>query len=162
MKNFSIILLIISLSICLSCNYSKGIKTDLTTGLSSSYNGFTVTDIYLTVDNTKLSSNKISLGKEVVLVADGVDYYQEKDGKVFPGCRIILTDKSGKEILNLPDAFADQINGQDKNKAGLLSATITTGSPMRVGETYHLNVRFFDKNKNESEIISDVDLQMKE
>ncbi len=162
MAKLSFLSAIILLASLNSCNFSKGIKKDLSTGLTSSYNGFAVADIYLTVDNTKLSSNKISLGKEVVLVADGVDYYQLKDGKVYPGCRIILTDKSGKEILNLPDAFADQINGQAKNKAGLLNATLTTGSPMQVGETYHLNVRFFDKNKKESEIISDVDLQMKE
>ena len=147
-----------------SCSggFSKGVKKDLTTGLNSSYNGFAVEDIYLSVDGNKLNTNTIALGKQVELIADGVDYYAVKDGKVYPGCRIILTDKAGKEILNLPDAFAEQTNGLEKDKAASLRATLNTGSPMQVGETYHLSVRFFDKNKKESEIVSNVDLMMKE
>lgn len=159
----TLLLICIAVTICgCSGGFSKGVKKDFNTGLSANYNGFTISDIYLTVDDIKLSSNKISLGKEVKLIADGVDYYQVKDGKVFPGCRIILTDKTGGEILNIPDALADQANGLAKDKAGLLNATLTTGSPMQVGETYHLNVRFFDKNKQENEIVCDVDLIMKE
>lgn len=145
-----------------SCQFSKGVKKDLVTGLTSSYNGFAVENIYLSVDGNKLNTNIIALGKQVVLIADGVDYYEVKDGKVYPGCRIILTDKAGKEILNLPDAFAEQTNGLEKDKAASLSATLTTGSPMQAGETYHLNVRFFDKNKKENEIVSNVDLVMKD
>ena len=144
-----------------SGSFSKGVKKDLSTGLTSSYNGFAVSDIYLTVDDKKLSDNKVILGKKVELIADGVDYYQVIDGKVNPGCRIILTDKAGKEILNLPDAFANE-DALDNTKAGMLRAALSTGSPMVAGETYHLNVRFFDKNKKESEIVSDVDLVMKE
>jgi hypothetical protein len=162
MKIKKILFTCILFTLC-SCSgsFSKGVKKDLSTGLTSSYNGFAVEDIYLAVDDNKLSTNKIALGKKVELIADGVDYYQLKDGKVNPGCRIILTDKAGKEILNLPDAFAEQA-ALDKAKAASLKATLTTGSPMLAGETYHLNVRFFDKNKKENEIVSDVDLVMQE
>jgi hypothetical protein len=147
-----------------SCSggFSKGVKKDLSTGLSTSYNGFAVDDVYLTVDGNKISSNKVSLGKEILVVANGVENYQEKGGKVFPGCSILLTDKAGKEILSLADAFADMKDGFESNKAGLLNATLNTGSPMVVGETYHLKTRFYDKLKAESEIVSSVDLVMTE
>lgn len=161
-RNFTYIFILALLVLVGACKFSTGIKKDLSTGLTSVNKGLSVEDIYLTVDGNKLSSNVIALGKEVVLIADGVDYYQVKDGKVYPGCRIILTDKAGKEILNLPDAFAEQTTGLEKDKAAVLRATLTTGSPMQVGETYHLNVRFFDKNKKENEIVSDVDLVMKD
>jgi hypothetical protein len=160
LKNFLFAGIICCICSC-SGSFSKGVKKDLSTGLTTSYNGFAVEDIYLAVDDNKLSSNKITLGKKIELIADGVDYYQVKDGKVNPGCRIILTDKAGKEILNLPDAFAEQA-ALNKTKAASLKATLTTGSPMLSGETYHLNVRFFDKNKKENEIVSDVDLVMQE
>ncbi len=143
-----------------SCNFSKGVKKDLSTGLSTSYNGFAVEDVYLTVDGSKLSSNKVSLGKEILVVANGVENFEEKNGKVFPGCSILLTDKAGKEILNLADAFADMKDGVETSKANVLNATLNTGSPMVVGETYHLKTRFYDKLKAESEIISNVDLVM--
>jgi hypothetical protein len=143
-----------------ACNFSKGIKKDVSTGLTTNYNGFAVEDVYLTVDGNKLNNNKVTLGKEINIVANGIENYAEKDGKVFPGCSILLTDKAGKEILNLADAFADMKNGVEVNKANVLNATLNTGSPMIVGETYHLKTRFFDKEKKESEIVSDIDIEM--
>ena len=144
-----------------SCNFAKGVKKDLSTGLSASYNGIAIDDIYLTDSaETRLTSNKIALGTVVKVKASGVDYLKVKDGKVFPGCTIVLTDKNNKEILNVPDAFADNINGTSEAEARTLLAYLTTGNPMVVGETYHLHVRFFDKNKKESEIVADADVQM--
>lgn len=150
------------LLICFGCNFSKGVKKDLSTGLSTSWNGFAVDDVYLTVDGNKLSSNKVSLGKEILVVANGVENYEEKDNKVFPGCSIVLTDKEGKEILNVADAFADIKDGVAADKANMLTATLNTGSPMAVGETYHLKARFYDKQKEGSEIVATVDLLITE
>jgi predicted small secreted protein len=155
--------LIVLLTITLfSCNFSKGVKKDLSNGLSTSWNGFAVEDVYLTVDGKRLSNNKISLGKEVLIVANGVENFKEKDGKVYPGCSILLTDKAGKEILNLADAFADMKDGVAADKANALTATLNTGNPMIVGETYHLKTRFFDKMKAENEIVSTIDIVMSE
>ena len=146
-----------------SCNFSKGVKKDLSTGLSASYNGLALEDIYLTdAKGNRLSNNQISLGSKLDVVATGVDYFVEKDGKVFPGCSILLTDKTGKEILNLPDAFAEMKEGAIIAEAKTLQASLNTGDPMLVGETYHLSVRFFDKNKKENEIVANVDLLMKQ
>ncbi len=160
-KQFLFAVIAIILYSC-SGSFSKGVKKDLSTGLSTSYNGFGVADVYLTVDGNKISSNKVSLGKQILVVANGVDYYEEKNGKVYPGCSILLTDKAGAAILNLPDAFAEMKDGFEANKASMLNATINTGNPMIVGETYHLKTRFYDKLKKESEIVSEVDLVMTE
>ena len=131
------------------------------TGLSTTYNGFTLEDIYLTDEkDNRLNNNQILLGSKLAVVATGVDYFTEKDGKVFPGCTILLTDKAGKEILNLPDAFAEMKEGATAAEAKTLQASLNTGDPMVVGETYHLYVRFYDKNKKESEIVVNVDLLM--
>ena len=146
-----------------ACSFSKGIKKDLNTGLSSSYNGFALEDIYFTDANSnRLSNNQIPLGSKLAIVATGVDYFKEADGKVFPGCRILLTDKAGKEILNLPDAFASLSGGTTSAEAKTLEASLNTGEPMVAGETYHLNVRFFDKKNATNEIVSDIDLVMKQ
>ena len=142
-----------------SCQFSKGVKKDLNTGLTASYNGFALDDIYLTDENGKrLGNNKIKLGTKVLILASGVDFFAEKEGKVFPGCLIILTDKNKKEILNLPDAFANMTDGTTTAEAKTLQASLNTGEPMIAGETYHLHVRFYDKNKKENEIVCNVDL----
>ena len=155
---FSIAILSIS-----ACNYSKGVKKDLATGLSASYNGLTIEDIYLADSaGNRLSNNRIPLGNKIAIVATGVDYFESKEGKVFPGCRILLTDKNKKEVLNLPDAFSEMVNGTPESEVKTLQASLNTGNPMLVGETYHLSVRFFDKNKKENEILADVEILMKE
>jgi len=160
MKNLKMIFFLIPIIIS-SCNFSKGVKKDLSTGLSASYNGFSIDDIYLAKEELRLNSNIISLGSKINITVTGVNNFAEKNGKVFPGCTIILTDKAGKEILNLPDAFADMVNGTTAAEAKTLLATLTTGDPMVAGETYHLKTRFFDKNKKENEIIADIDLLVK-
>jgi hypothetical protein len=163
MAKLSFLSAIILLASLNSCNFSKGVKKDLNTGLSAVYNGLALEDIYLTDDKgNRLTANKIIMGSKVAVVATGVDYFAEKDGKVFPGCTIILTDKTGKEILNLPDAFADMKEGTTAAEAKTLQASLTTGDPMVIGETYHLNIHFFDKKKKENEIMANVDMLMKE
>jgi len=157
---FSYLLIAFVITIC-SCEFSKGVKKDLTTGLSSSYNGFKIDDIYLADEGgNRLSNNNIKLGAKVLMVASGVDYFTEKEGKVYPGCQIVLTDKNKSELLNLPDAFAEMSSGVAVAEARTLQATLNTGEPMVSGETYHLFVRFFDKNNKEKEIVSNVDLKM--
>jgi len=146
-----------------SCQFSKGVKKDLATGLSASYNGLALEDIYLMNESgNRLGHNTIKLGAKVFLVANGVDYFTLKGDKVFPGCQIILTDKDKKEILSLPDAFANMSNGTSAAEAKVLQASLSTGQPMVSGETYHLFVRFYDKNDKDKSILSDVDLVMQE
>ena len=157
------LLLLSLLFVITSCQFSKGVKKDLNTGLSASYNGFTLDDIFLADgDKNRLRNNKITLGTKLLVIATGVDYYTEKNGRVFPGCTIILTDKNKKELLNLPDAFEDMKDGTPAAEAKTLQAQLNTGEPMVPGETYHLNVRFFDKNKKDNEIVANVNVVMKE
>jgi len=48
MKRQKILLKILFASFLFSsCNFSKGVKKDLSTGLSASYNGLSIEDIYL-------------------------------------------------------------------------------------------------------------------
>lgn len=144
-----------------SCKFSTGIKKDLSTGLTSVNNGLSAEDIFLKeYEGTRLQNNKVKMGTKISLAAAGVENFELKDGKVYPGCQIILTDKNKKEVINLADAFADMVNGSTEDETKTLNATLTTGDPMIVGETYHLYVRFFDKQKKENEIVSNVDIVM--
>lgn len=145
-----------------SCNFSKGVKKDLGTGLTTSYNGFSVEDVYMVLNDetVKMNSNEAPLGSRIQVVVTGVENFTEENGKVFPGCTIILTDAQGKELLNLPDAFSDAAAGLNKEEATTLRATVTTGDPMQKGATYHLQCRFFDKKNGENKILTDVDLLM--
>ncbi len=159
-KIISVLCIILFYCSC-SGGFSKGIKKDLSTGLTATYNGFALDDIYLSSNESRLSTNKVLLGEKISIMASGVNNFKEKDGRVFPGCTIILTDNTGKELLNLPDAFADMAAGTTKDQASTLKAQLNTGDPMVAGATYHLKVRFFDKNNASSEIVANADIIMK-
>lgn len=162
MKQLFYLITILFFAACSGGSFSKGVKKDLNTGLTSTYNGFAVDDIYLTDDKgNKLSSNAVTLGSELIVVASGVENYTLESGKAYPGCTIILTDKNKKEILNLPDAFADIKDGLAPDQATELKATLTTGDPMQAGETYQLYVHFYDKKNTASFITSVVSLLAK-
>ena len=42
--------------------------------------------------------------------------------------------------------------------ASVLRGTVTVGNPMRSGETYHVRMRVWDKNKFDNEITAEVDI----
>jgi hypothetical protein len=72
-----------------SCQFSKGVKKDLNTGLSASYNGLTIDDIFLADENgNKLSQNKVKLGAKVQVVATGVDYLLRRTAKYSPDAKL--------------------------------------------------------------------------
>jgi hypothetical protein len=142
-----------------SCQYSKGFKKDMSTGLSATYNGFSIDEILLADgDKNRLTSNVVPLGNTVYVVATGVKNYTKENGKVFPGCTIVLTDKNQKRILDIPDALAEMKEGLPPEEALTLQANLSTGSPMVSGETYYLAVRFFDKKNKDNEILANADI----
>ena len=163
MKNLKTTLVIpfIALLNCLifaGCNYSKGAKKDLLTGLSFSYNGFVVRDVLL-IDptNKRMTDNKVQINSRIAIVALGLNNYGLKDGKVFPGMMLLVTDKKGTPILNAADLFAGD-QGHPPAEATELRGDITIAKPMIAGQTYHVKVRIWDKVKTDNELNAETDV----
>lgn len=65
-----------------ACSFSKGVKKDLTTGLSTSYNGFSVENISLVGDNEQtISTKEVSMDSKFAIVFEGIANYELKDEK---------------------------------------------------------------------------------
>lgn len=153
--SFGIFILLLS-----ACQFSVGTKKDLKTGLSLSYNGFKADDAYL-VDATgkRMENNKVPLNSNFSIVVTGVGNYTLKNGKAYPGCEITVKDKSGKVMGTLPDVMSEAAkNGLDPNGAVTLTATVSMSPPFKVGETYHVIARFFDKQNAKSKLTAEVDV----
>jgi hypothetical protein len=144
-----------------SCSFSTGTNKDFATGLSYSYNGFAVEEVLLVgPDNTAMSDNKISLNTQIAIVVQGLSNYELKDEKAFPGLMLVLTDSKGAPVINETDLFADS-QGYSPADAAVLRGSVTVGEPMKSGDTYHLKMRVWDKNKPENELTAEVDLVVK-
>ena len=160
MKKQHIITLLVfaNLLITGACNFSKGAKTDLRTGLSFSYNGFIVKNVLL-IDpaNKRMTDNKVNLNTSIAITALGLNNYGLKDGMVFPGMMLLVTDKKGTPILKADDLFAGD-QGHPPAAASELRGDITIARPMVTGETYHVKVHIWDKVKADNVLNIDADL----
>lgn len=122
----------------------KGIKKDLSTGLTATYNNIEPEKILLVMNNEVLNHNDIPIGESFILVNKNVKGFREKNGKVSVGCSLQIVDKKGKKILDAKDLFSgkDVFNKEDMQ---YLKCTINTGEPMEWEEKYEVIATFWDK-----------------
>jgi hypothetical protein len=144
-----------------SFSASAGVKLDINTGTKTSYSGFSVDEIYIVdAEDKQLGSNEIPLDTKFSIVYQGLENYTVKDGKVFPGLSIEVTDATGNFVLNEADLFSTTAEGYTAEEASILRGTVTVGAPMQSGETYHCKFRVFEKN-GDAEIMSELDFKVK-
>jgi len=144
-----------------SFSASTGVKMDLSTGTKTNYSGFSVDEIYIVdAEDKALSSNEIPLDTKFSIVYQGIENYTLKDGKAFPGLSMQVTDAAGNFILNEADLFSNSTEGYSAEDASVLRGSVTVGTPMNSGETYHCKIRVFDKN-SDAEIVSELDFIVK-
>lgn len=136
-------LLIFYLAAC-KTQMSAGVSKDGKTGMVTSYQNMEPASTLLVMNNEILNHTDIPLGENFVLINDDVKGLVEKDGKVSAGCKLVITDKEGKTILDESDLFKNEDVFQ-KEKAKCLKCTISTGKPMNWDENYDVAVTFWDK-----------------
>ena len=165
MKNFIAFITLCFIIVACSGNFSKGTKEDLTTGLSVTYNGFSIDDASLVnSQNERAKNNEVAIGQTIAIVVDGIENYTQQDGRVFPILDITVTDKSGTVVLEGKDILGQerqQQNGFTPEYASNLRGTITVGAPMKAGETYHATMKISDQRNAENVIDAEVDLVAK-
>lgn len=160
MKTLTALFLATGVFVLYACEFSAGKKKDFQTGLSVSNDGFSVNESYLVgPDNTRKADNKVPMNSTVAIVLEGIENYALKDGKAYPGLMLTVTDAAGKAVLEEQDLLANY-DGFAPTDAAILKGTVTVGNPMRSGETYHVKMRVWDKNKFDNEIIAEVDIEV--
>jgi len=161
MKKTTFLLLAASALVWGACSFSAGTKKDLITGLSYTYNGFGVDQVALVgPDNAPLRNNEVQLSTQIAIVVEGLTNYALKDDKAFPGLMLNVTNKEGIAVISEADLFANS-EGYAASDASILRGTITVGTPMNAGETYHVKMRVWDKIKPENELTAEVDIDVK-
>lgn len=126
------------------CQFSKSVKKDLLSGLTSSGNVLTCNDVYITVGEERTARNSFVFGEVFFLNYDDVQGFTKENGNVFPGMELVVTSEVGDTMLYAEDLYADDINGVNYSPLRLIS-DITVATPMHSGNTYLLHSRIWDK-----------------
>ncbi len=162
-KKISIGVAVLSLIALVGCeaNFSKGVNKDLLSGLQVTNDGLTYEEAYLTVDDERTTASSFDLGTEVYMNFTGVDYFEEKDGMVFPGAMLVVVDKDGKEIMEQDDLFAQYSeSGVTAEMAKAMFVSLIIGNPMESGESYSWYSKVWDK-VGEGKIEGTLDFEVK-
>lgn len=99
----------------------------------------TLEEAYLSLNGEPYLKNDFPMGSTARLVFDGIKGYQLKDGKAFPRMSMLVKEAkaSGRIILQYDNLLkAYESTGVDAADAGRLSAELTIGDPMKIGEKY--------------------------
>jgi len=127
-----------------SCSFNESVKIDLTTGLSSKGSGLSCEDVYLTVNNEKVTRNVFVYGEVIEINFNGIEGFTQKGKEVFPGMKLLVLDKKGDTVLYSPDLYADYTDPITKSPLSLISK-ITIGNPFRSNQSYTATVHLWDK-----------------
>ncbi|MFQ5334643.1 MAG: hypothetical protein ACE5DN_01070 [Flavobacteriales bacterium] len=141
---------------------SAGVQKDLSTGLNVVNKNLTYEKSYISNNGEVLNSSAVSIGSKLKLMLEGVDGFKVENGKAFPGCSIVVTDKDGNNIMEYEDLF-EQYNetGANAQDVTVLNSSLTIGDPMQAEQNYKWTTRFWDK-KGEGEIITNIELDVTE
>jgi hypothetical protein len=142
MRNLSLLfLLLISVS---GCNFSKSVKVDLISGLTTKGDIISCEDVYITVNDQKVERSTFLYGEEFYLNFNDIKGLKRIDGKVFPGMDIFVFGESGDTVFNATDLYKGNPEGYSQQPI-LLTSKLLVARPVHSGKNYKMLVNIWDK-----------------
>jgi hypothetical protein len=127
-----------------SCGFNQSAKIDLTTGLSTKGNGLSSSEVYLSINDEKISRNTFTYGEMFHLNFRNVSGFKKENGNVFPGMEIVIIGTAGDTAMYYADMYADKTDGIDVSPL-FLYTNVTVAKPMNSTKDYTLYVNIWDK-----------------
>jgi hypothetical protein len=137
---FSVILIS---AILTGCQFSKSVKKDLISGLTTTGNVLSCNDVYLMLNNEKTTLNSFRYGERIYIYYDDIQGFTRINGKVFPAMEIAIVNQTGDTVLYSEDLYSGRTEGMDFSPLKL-SADLTLASPIKSKGKYTLNVIITD------------------
>jgi len=127
-----------------SCNFSKSVKKDLTSGLSSTGNNISCEDVYLTVNNERTTRNLFIYGETFFLNFSDVKGFTKENGNVFPEMNLVVVNPAGDTVMQTNDLMSKYADGMNYSPL-LLTADLTLAAPIKSKAEYTVFVNIWDR-----------------
>jgi hypothetical protein len=150
--------IILSILICISCDFRKSVAQDLVTGMVTRGNGLSCESVTLTVDEKTVQSTRFTYGKTFHVNFNNMEGFVPVAGYVFPGMSLVVTGQNGDTVLSTQDLYAEYTEGMDLSPLVLIS-TVTVADPIHSNGTYTLMVNIWDK-KGDGIFTADLDFSV--
>jgi len=142
MKTTTIVILV---SLALSgCNFSKSVKKDFVSGLTTTGNVLSCDDVYLSVNDERTTKSSFPYGEKICVNYDDIQGFIKENGNVFPELFLVITDLTGDTVMYTDDLYSEYKDGLNYTPLKLV-ADLTLASPMHSNREYNLSVNIRDK-----------------
>ena len=127
-----------------TCSFAQSVEKDLVTGLSSSGNGMSCEEVYLSDGEMEIKRSTFIYGETFYVNFDGIVGFEREEQRAYPEMQMLVLDKKGDTALFVRDMYEGYEDGIDYDPLQLYSQ-ITVANPMHSNLTYDLSVHIKDR-----------------
>ena len=122
-------------------------------------NGLAYNEIYLfsQARNIILTDNTSKLNEDIYMVFEGLDGFQQTDGKISIGLSIKATDANGELVINEEDLIGEAVMNPEEIKPRLAPNFVFTGSDIK--SPIACEIAVWDKN-GDKRIVASADITL--
>lgn len=137
-------LLLLALPLLLSsCNFSKSVKVDLSTGISTTGDKLSCDDVFVTYNGKKISARTWVYGQNIQLNFRDMKGFELSDGKVFPDMDLYVADVKGDTIMSVRNMYSQYPDGIKMDQVDM-SANLIMADPIHSDKDYKLIIFIYD------------------
>lgn len=138
------ILYVTPIIILTSCNFSRSVHKDLTTGMVTRGNGLSCQETELFAGNEKAAGNTFSYGERIRVEFNGIEGFERINEHAFPGMSLTVLENKGDTVLAYGDLYSDLVDGTPGSPL-LLKADLVLADPIHSDRDYTLMLDIRDK-----------------
>ena len=127
-----------------SCDFSRSVEKDLSTGLSARGDGLTCDKVYLSDGEEIIKRNTFLYGETFYVNFDGMEGFERRGSGAFPSMQLVIVSDEGDTVLYVNDLYDEYIQGIDNTPLDLYGE-VTVADPIHSGGEYTLYVNIRDK-----------------
>lgn len=140
----TIIPLILFSLVLTGCHFSKSVKKDFVSGLTTTGNLISCNDVFLSSGGKRTSEDNFIYGEKFTINYNDIRGFNRENGSVFPSMFLAVTDIKGDTVMNTEDLYSSYKDGLTFDPLKLV-ADLTVASPMQSGNEYNLSVSIRDR-----------------
>jgi hypothetical protein len=126
------------------CQFSKSVKKDFISGLTTTGNNLSCDDVFLSVNNEKTDRNIFIYGETFFINYNDIKGFTREKENVFPGMELVIRNQAGDTVMQTNDLYSEYPSGINYSPLKL-TADLTVASPIKSKGEYTLNVKIWDK-----------------
>ena len=142
------------------CNFSRSVKKDLISGLTTTGKDLTCDDVYITVNGERTTRKSFIYGEVFYLNLSDVKGFTKENGNVFPGMKMHIVSQAGDTVFQSGDLYSGYSEGMNYSPL-LLTADLTIADPIKSKDNYTQIVNVWDK-KGKGKFTSKFDFKVVE